>query len=442
MIELIITIVIFLLLILMVVWLPFVKQQLELNRTIESGTNHLVKEAVTNQRDETNVRLYHEHKAEIEKDYAEGSIDQENYQYLLAELDKSLLQDIEGNEAAHITELNEKKTHSILWPLTLSLFVIVFSFAFYLKTGAYKQLNQPVVTAEHQQSMTAGQKALENVKQLHDFVAQEPENSEAWYSLGQQLVGLGQFQEAMDAYDQVIRIEGQHADLLGAKAQASYYNNNQQIDVATQGFIDDALKLDPVDPSTNILLGMHNFTQKNYLKAISHWQKVVDAQRQNVNSDALQEGIKEAKKRLAEGEPTEQQKNGLQRNEQDSGQLSGPQLNLEVSLSKKFAEQLQTVEDKVVFIYAISADGETASRMPVAAAKVSASDLPLTIVLNDTLAMTPQAKLSMFNKVHLYAVVSNSGGVGIKSGDFKAEKMNVTVASTDVITLVIDKLEP
>jgi cytochrome c-type biogenesis protein CcmH len=56
--------------------------------------------------------------------------------------------------------------------------------------------------------------------------------------------------------------------------------------------------------------------------------------------------------------------------------------------------------------------------------------------------MTPQAKLSMFNKVHLYAVVSNSGGVGIKSGDFKAEKMNVTVASTDVITLVIDKLEP
>ena len=77
MIELIITIVVFLLLILVVVWGHFLR------------SNQTKLAPVENLRDETNVRLYHEHKAEIEKDYQKGNVDEENYQYLLSELEKS-----------------------------------------------------------------------------------------------------------------------------------------------------------------------------------------------------------------------------------------------------------------------------------------------------------------------------------------------------------------
>ena len=67
-----------------------------------------------NVRDETNVRLYHEHKKEIEKDFKDGGIDDENYQYLLAELDSSLLQDIEASETkADIAIGKEKKQQKI-----------------------------------------------------------------------------------------------------------------------------------------------------------------------------------------------------------------------------------------------------------------------------------------------------------------------------------------
>ncbi|MFQ3267550.1 MAG: cytochrome c-type biogenesis protein CcmH, partial [Colwellia sp.] len=75
---------IFLILLLFMVWRPFFKQK---------SQDVLVDSSL---RDETNVRLYHEHKKEIEKDYGEGGIDEENYQYLLAELDNTLLQDIES----------------------------------------------------------------------------------------------------------------------------------------------------------------------------------------------------------------------------------------------------------------------------------------------------------------------------------------------------------
>jgi cytochrome c-type biogenesis protein CcmH len=98
-------------------------------------------------------------------------------------------------------------------------------------------------------------------------------------------------------------------------------------------------------------------------------------------------------------------------------------------------------DDKTVFIYAISAD-TSRGRMPLAAVKLVASDLPITIVLNDASAMTPQAKLSDVDTVHIYAVVSASGGAGIKSGDFKAELNNVAVTTTEQLNLVISNIVP
>ena len=67
--EVIITLVVLLLLLLAVIWGHYLRSNINTR-----------KRQAKNVRDETNVRLYHEHKAEIEKDYAEGGIDEENYQ--------------------------------------------------------------------------------------------------------------------------------------------------------------------------------------------------------------------------------------------------------------------------------------------------------------------------------------------------------------------------
>ena len=429
MIELIITIVCFLLLILLVVWLPFLRQS---NEVIDNNVSE-----ERSFRDETNVELYHAHKAEIERDFEQGGIDEENYQYLLEELNKSLLQDIEGNKNA-AQEFDQRQKHfSIFWPSTITLFVLAFSFALYTQTGAYEKLSQaPQQSAENAHGqLDESQQQILRVQKLQQQTEQEPENSDAWYSLGQGLVGLGDFDSAIAAFDRVIAIEGEHADLFGAKAQAIYYKNEQQITPQVQKYIDKALALDAADPSTNILLGMHNFIGQDYQKAIDYWQRVIDSGRQSVNVGALQEAVLEAKNRLS-----------LTGNDSQTGASNnaeqvvlGPQLTVEVNLSDMIIEKLSQGEDKVVFIYATPTDG---SRMPVAAVKINASDLPTTILLNDARAMSPQAKLSDVENVNLYAVISNEGGAGIKSGDFKAEQLNVAVSRSDVITLLVDSVVP
>ena len=427
MIELLITVVVFLLLILIVIWGHYLR------------TNQTKSAPVENLRDETNVRLYHEHKAEIEKDYQEGGIDEENYCYLLSELENALLQDIEQNSEEELQfQKNKsalKKPLSIFWPIFISLFVFAFSFGFYIKSGGYQQItnNETAKTEAAHQSMTQEQELKVKIQQLKGKIEQNPADANTWYELGQLLVGAGDFDNAIKAFDRVIEIEGEHADILDAKAQANYYRNDQQIDENVQQLIDRALALDPADPSTNILLGMHNFINQNYQHAIDYWQRVVDSGRKTVNVTALQEAIAEAKNRLSltGTAPIE--------SSVDDNTHEGPQLELHVSLSDEINEKLSQGEDKVVFVYAVPADG---SRMPVAAVKIKASDLPTTIILNNARAMSPQANLSSVEDVNIYAVVSKAGGVGIKSGDFKAEVNRINVDTTTPITLTVDTIVP
>jgi cytochrome c-type biogenesis protein CcmH len=208
-----------------------------------------------------------------------------------------------------------------------------------------------------------------------------------------------------------------------------------------QEFIDKALALNPTDASTNILMGMHNFMNQNYEIAIKHWETVINAGKPNVNTQALSEAVAEAKNRLLQGTNGQgtEQSDPAQTNNDESD--TGPQLTVNVDISENIKEQLIQGEDKIVFIYAVSSDAKH-GRMPVAAVKMKASDLPVTVVLNDSKAMSPQAKISDVPAVNIYAVISASGSVGTKSGDFKTEQLNTDVLSTDPVSLLIDTVVP
>jgi len=427
--EIVFILLVFIVTLLMVIWLPFFKQDKTQQRAEQVATTQ------QGVRAQTNIDLYHEHKAEIEKDFKEGGIDEENYQYLLAELDNSLLQDIETAEQPAATSSNGK-AFSVIWPISLSFFVVIFSVYLYIDQGSFSNLMaKPVASHNMQQSMSAEQQEqmrqqqmLDYIKELQKHLDENPDDGEAWYSLGQTLVGAGEYDSAIVAYEQVIRIEGEHADLVGAIAQASYYKHGQQIDEHVQALIDRALELDINDPSTNILLGMHNFMGQQYQQAISYWQRIIDDNRQGVNIAALEEAVNEAKKRLAQPMPSDSV---------NTEELSGPQLKVNVSLSTEVEEQLAQGDDKVVFVYALPTDGQ---RMPLAAVKLMASDLPKVVTLNNSQAMSAENNLGSVENVHIFAIVSNQGGAGIKAGDFKGETLGVSVKNTDTISIIVNDL--
>jgi cytochrome c-type biogenesis protein CcmH len=107
-----------------------------------------------------------------------------------------------------------------------------------------------------------------------------------------------------------------------------------------------------------------------------------------------------------------------------------------VSLDSSLAGRVDPGE--TVFIFARAPQGP---RMPLAIARKQVSDLPTTVTLDDSMAMAPAFRVSMFPQVVVGARVSRSGNAMPSSGDLRGEATNVKVGGPPV-DLSINRVVP
>lgn len=85
-----------------------------------------------------------------------------------------------------------------------------------------------------------------------------------------------------------------------------------------------------------------------------------------------------------------------------------------ISLSPAVAKL--AAPNDAVFIFARAAQGP---RMPLAIVRKQVKDLPTTVILDDSVSMSPQMKLSAVPEVVVVARVSKSGTAGAQAGDLE-----------------------
>jgi cytochrome c-type biogenesis protein CcmH len=113
------------------------------------------------------------------------------------------------------------------------------------------------------------------------------------------------------------------------------------------------------------------------------------------------------------------------------GSISG-----RVSLSPALAARAAAGD--TVFVFARAAEGP---RMPLAILKRSVGELPLSFTLDDSMAMTPEFKLSKFPSVVVGARVSKSGNATPQSGDLEGLSAPLSGRSSG-IEVQIDSVRP
>jgi cytochrome c-type biogenesis protein CcmH len=112
-------------------------------------------------------------------------------------------------------------------------------------------------------------------------------------------------------------------------------------------------------------------------------------------------------------------------------------LKVEITLSPEMRQKAKP--DDLLFIYAKAMSGPP---MPLAAVRKKVSDLPLSINLDDSMAMMPQMKLSRFPQVLVGARISLSGSPTAQSGDLEGEIGAVSPGQAETVKVVINSVHP
>ena len=382
----------------------------------------------------SHVTVYREQLSELERELAQGSLDQQGFDLSQQELTQRLMEDAPA--AAPIQAPTAPARAKWLISL-LSLTVPVLAFVIYFYVGTPIALDPALLAQANGEEQITPQKLETMAEQLSQRLEKEPKNAEAWIMLGRIQRALARYEQADAALQKALALE-RNDDVLIERAEVLAQKNNGSFKGEPWAIINNVLKTDPQNGNALLLAGSAAYSEGRFKEALVYWEKVRGLlPATSPDGPALAEAIDKARERLglpplspvvagnapaSAGAMAKPESDGTERL---SGRVVlGPELEAQVS------------PKDTVFIYANAAEGP---RMPLAIIRTTVDKLPYDFVLDDSLAMNPQMKLSQVKSVMVRARISKTGNAMPQAGDFGASVGPVTPGSSEKLQLTISK---
>jgi cytochrome c-type biogenesis protein CcmH len=254
--------------------------------------------------------------------------------------------------------------------------------------------------------------------------------------LGRSYAAMDRYQEAANAYAQARRIAGDHPQLLVDSADIMVMANGGRFTSEAADLLQRALQVQPENAKGLWLMGHYEYQDEDFQSAVDYWQRAA-AQLPSDSEDtrAIREQIEQAEGRLvAAGGSLAPATETRTAPAADAAATA-----VEVSVRLDPALSAQASAQDTVFIFARAAQG---SRMPLAILRKRVADLPVTVTLDDSLAMSPAMVLSNFDAVTIGARVSKSGNAMPQSGDLQGSVTPVQVQAGASVEVVINEVMP
>jgi cytochrome c-type biogenesis protein CcmH len=289
-----------------------------------------------------------------------------------------------------------------------------------------------VLQAKAQQQAVEDQKAqaqlLKLVTLLKAKIAQHPTDVEKWQLLASSYAAMQQYSQAAQVYQAAMTAVGkqhpQYAALKGGFAQMLFQAADEHITPAVAQAMQETLDIDPLESSALLLKGIEAYTQGRVAQAIAAWQKAKLKANDNLIANFIDPIITQAQAQLAQVPVA-------------NAAVSAAKITVKVSLDNSLKNKLNP--EQIVFVFARAVDG----KMPLAIEKLQVKDLPSTVVLDDTKAAMPTARLSSVQTAQVTARVSLSGQAREASGDWFADPVQVPVTKQgSTVELLINQQVP
>lgn len=221
--------------------------------------------AATASHRQLNAAIYRDQFAELERDRAEGTLSEADYQQARQELQRRVLEDGQEEAAQAVPPPAPKKTL-----LALGLLLPLASLGLYLLLGSPAALQpqeaQHRFSAQDIERMVAGLAArLEN----------EPDNLEGWAMLARSYKAMRRFDEAEKAFARAGKFIEGDAQLLADYADVVAMKAGGRLAGKPAELIEKALLVDPQNLQALWLSGTAAFETGRYDKAAAVWERLL-----------------------------------------------------------------------------------------------------------------------------------------------------------------------
>ena len=367
---------------------------------------------------QSNISSFRNRQAELDAQLASGDIDNLQYQSLVVEAQRSLLDDV-------AVVASNNASISGRWLLTsCGVLVIALASVLYYYLGAAADVE---IRRGLEQVSDGPQPAL--TEQIRARLKQRPDNFFYWALLARFDHQDGKLADALQSYQRALMLSPEDNTIRSEYAQVLFIAAGSVVTEAVSAQVQQVLARDINDSSALGLRGIGFFAAGNYRAALADWQHALQSlPPRSEAAGAMRSGIAAAQARLGE-----------------SG-VGSVGVRARVALSEDLATILESAPETLVFIYV---QEWQAMPMPMMARRVTVADLPLEIEFSNDQALMPGRDFSTVSKFEVVARVSHAGTPLPASGDYEGRHGPIELqgktdapGETQTFSLMIDRRLP
>lgn len=407
-------------------------------------------------RKQQNIKIAKERLDEIAAEHATGAMTDEVFAQARDELEASLIEDVSQQDADTGKEISGSNRLGRTTWIILALLIPLSTIMLYQSWGSPQYLEFAGGNAGRGANVAQGHadnvpaSMAELIDQLKQRLEENPDDGDGWYLLSRSYMAESRYAEALEALDKTYEIYGDHPAILIGMADAEAMIRQGDLTGRPSDRIEKALQLDPENTTGLWLGGMAAHQNGNFQQAVDRWTTLLpilaqEPQSQQEVRELISQAVAAARASGVEvtfNEPVEVA--AAMPQEQPAGEAqmdnlpeidAAPSIKAWVSIDKSIADKV--VASDTVFVFAKAKAGPP---MPLAAFKTTVDQLPTEVTLDDSMAMMPQMKLSLFDEVVVSARVSKSGQPGVMPGDLTSAPASVKLEGVVGVQLTISEV--
>jgi cytochrome c-type biogenesis protein CcmH len=379
---------------------------------------------------DANLEVLRGQRRELEADLASGVLPAEARDEALAELVARAQADLSPEPVSVAASVRRPWLVAGIMAVALP----VLSFGLYSAIGMPGASDPKNVAHAQPQAMDAQVVAM--VESLAQKVRERPDDVRGWTLLARSMAALGRFDESARAYEHLAKLTPKDPQVLADYADALGMAQGRKLAGKPYELAKAALAIDPKHRKSLALAGTAAMDAGDFAQAMTYWQTLaadlpadsedttrVRAIMEEIRTRATAAGQKLPVVAAAKAAPPPPA--GVPRSVAGS-----------VTIAPEMASRVAQSDTLYIF-----ARAEGAGRAPLAVMRASAAQLPMVFALDDSMAMSPQLKLSQAEAVRIEARISRSGNAAPQSGDLVGRSGLVKPGDRDV-KIVVNEVLP